>query len=168
MVANSIPTQLHQDLLSLTVDYINRANQYFNRSFPIPVLSFKLRGQNAGTAHLQTWSIRLNPVLMLDNQDEFKQQVLPHEIAHLITFAVFGRVRPHGQEWQSVMQRVFHLRAERTHKMDVSKVTGPRFSYHCQCQSYELSLQRHRKVIQGKARYYCKKCGQLLTPSQVH
>lgn len=166
MASTTAPSpELQTVLQDLSAHYITLASRYFHRNFPLPLLTFTLRGKSAGTAHMAEWKIRLNPVLLRDNEETFKTQVLPHEIAHLIAFAMWGRVRPHGAEWQSVMQQVFHCPAERTHRMDVSQVSGPTFAYQCQCQTYQLSQQRHRKVQVGKARYYCRKCGQFLHPS---
>lgn len=166
MITPTAPSpEIQTELQTLSAHYIAQASRYFHREFPLPQLAFGLRGKSAGTAHMAEWKIRLNPVLLRDNEKTFKTQVLPHEIAHLIVFAVWGRVRPHGAEWQSVMRQVFHCPPERTHNMDVSLVSGPTFTYQCECQTYQLSQQRHRKVLVGKARYYCRKCGQFLVPT---
>ena len=59
-----------------------------------------------GHRRLQSWEIRLNPVLLLENQQPFIDEVVPHELAHLLVFRQFGRVAPHGREWRWMMESV--------------------------------------------------------------
>ena len=51
--------------------------------------------------------------------DEFIRQVVPHELAHLIVYQMFGRVKPHGKEWQLVMNEIFKLPAYTCHQFDI-------------------------------------------------
>lgn len=43
---------------------------------------------------LESYEIRLNPVLMMENQQAFIDEVVPHELAHLLVWKHFGRVAP--------------------------------------------------------------------------
>lgn len=133
----------------------------------LPVLSFKQRGQTAGTAHLQKWEIRLNPILLAENSRSFIDEVLPHEYTHLLVYALYGRVQPHGKEWQQMMQYVMNLPAKRTHQFDTARSSTKqyrRFTYQCSCQTHQLTAIRHNRLQQGKARYHCRQCGQILMP----
>ena len=47
------------------------AEDFFKRSFPRPEVSFKLRGQKAGVAHLQENLLRFNPKLYAENREHF-------------------------------------------------------------------------------------------------
>ncbi len=96
------------------------ANQHFSREFPHPIITFKLRGKAAGKAYLQLNEIKLNHVLFSENEDAFINEVVPHELAHLITHQVFGRVRPHGNEWKYVMEKVFNVPARTTHSFEIA------------------------------------------------
>lgn len=130
-----------------------------------PTLSFKQRGKTAGSAYLERWEIRLNPILLAENSDAFINEVIPHEYAHLLTFALYGRVQPHGKEWQMMMTQIMKLPAERTHRFNTknSQVRQyERFTYYCLCQSHELTAIRHNRVQARKARYFCKHCGESL------
>lgn len=139
---------------------IERASDYFSFAFPVPSLSFKLRGKCAGKAYLDRWEIRLNPILFQENQTAFLQQVIPHEIAHLIAYQRFGHVRPHGREWQSIMLEVFQLPPTTTHHFDISSVQGERYRYQCACQIHHLTIRRHNKVMKGSVNYRCTRCQQ--------
>jgi SprT protein len=141
---------------------LQQAGQALQQSWPRPRLSYNQRGKAAGTAHLQRWEIRLNPLLLVENQALFLHEVIAHELAHLLVFARHGRVAPHGHHWQTMMQQVFGLTPRVTHRLDISKLQGPLFPYRCGCQEHRLSLRRHNKVQRGQSRYLCRHCGQIL------
>lgn len=153
---------IKQQIVERAEDCIAVANQRLNRQFKLPHIKFNQRGKIAGSARLQTNEIRFNPVLMQDNLAHFLSDVVPHEICHLLAFQLFGRVKPHGKEWQGLMQGVFGLKATTYHAMDVSKVAGKKFNYRCKCGPVEVSVRRHNKVIRKMQQYRCIKCGSQL------
>lgn len=83
-----------------------QANLKLGRNYPEPKLSYTQRGTSAGTAWLESYEIRLNPVLLLENSEAFIEEVVPHELAHLLVWKHFGRVAPHGKEWKWMMESV--------------------------------------------------------------
>ncbi|OBX10342.1 SprT family zinc-dependent metalloprotease [Gallibacterium genomosp. 3] len=134
------------------------AQDYFQCEFPRPAVSYQLRGVKAGVAYLREWEIRLNPVLLLENQQAFIDQVVPHELAHLVVYQLFGRVPPHGKEWKMVMTEVFGVLAETKHQFAVQSVQGKTYPYRCACQIHYLSIRRHNKVLRDGVEYFCKQC----------
>lgn len=138
------------------------AEKNLPRNFTRPQVSFNQRGKIAGSARLQSNQIRLNPVLLVDNTQQFLDEVIPHEICHLLVFQLYGRVKPHGAQWQTLMKELYGLTPKTRHTMDVSKVQGKTFLYQCGCGTTELSVRRHNKVTRGQQRYGCKKCGEIL------
>lgn len=142
---------------------LEQANLYFNRQFTPPTVSFAVRGVKAGVAYLQQNEIRFNPVLLQENGQEFIQQVVPHELAHVLVHQLFGRIAPHGKEWKMVMEQVFGVPAETYHCFDTASVAGKQFPYECGCQTHWLSVRRHNAIVRDQRHYVCKLCKQLLT-----
>lgn len=134
------------------------AEMYFKREFPMPMVSYDLRGMKAGVAYLQKNEIKFNRTLLEENSEEFVRQVVPHELAHLIVYQVFGRVKPHGKEWQAVMNGLFQLPADTCHQFDVQNVQGKTFEYRCDCQMHLLSIRRHNRILKEGVEYLCRKC----------
>ncbi len=155
--------ELYYRAQKVMANCILTAQRAFSQPFPMPALSFKLRGKAAGKAYLQLNEIHINPVLFKENQQAFFDEVIPHEIAHLITYQIYGRVKPHGKEWQGIMETVFQIPARTTHRFEVASVQGKTFEYRCGCMQYPLSIRRHNKVVRNQAKYRCQKCHQTLT-----
>lgn len=144
------------------VEGIHLAEQHFHRAFTMPIVRYDLRGVKAGVAYLQKNEIKFNRTLLLENAETFIHQVVLHELAHLLVYQVFGRVKPHGQEWQHLMTHVFQLPAETCHQFDVTNVQGKTFPYRCSCQTHQLTVRRHNRVIKENVAYLCRKCHQKL------
>jgi SprT protein len=134
-----------------------------------PSILFTQRGKIAGSALLQKNIIKLHPTLLAQNVDYYLDEVIAHELSHILVYQLFGqykgilrreRVKPHGLEWQTIMTEVFDLVPRVTHQLDVKAISMQSFEYECACQSVDLSLIRHNKVIRGKQVYYCKRCKQ--------
>lgn len=141
---------------------LSRAEHHFGEAYILPSVSLCQRGKIAGSAHLQKNMIKLNKKLFIQNQEAFAQQVIPHEVAHIVCFQKFGKVKPHGKEWQAIMRLVFNLDAEVTHKFNVANVGMQEFAYKCVCNTVMLSAIRHNKVQRGKQQYRCQKCKEVL------
>ncbi|EWC39426.1 SprT family zinc-dependent metalloprotease [Pseudomonas stutzeri] len=136
------------------------AEQFFKRRFERPQVSFKLRGQKAGVAHLNQNLLRFNEQLYRENAEHFLRQTVAHEVAHLVAHQMFGpRIQPHGEEWQLIMRGVYELPPDRCHNYAVRRRPVIRYLYRCGCpeQDFAFTAQRHALVAKGR-RYYCRRC----------
>ncbi|MBD8512997.1 SprT family zinc-dependent metalloprotease [Photobacterium sp. WH77] len=155
---------LQQAIIERTLSCLRRAENKLGKQFPDPAIRFTQRGKIAGSARMQSWEIRYNPVLLAENPHAFLAEVVPHELAHLLTFACHGKVRPHGPEWQKMMTEVFNVPARTTHSFDISSVSGRTFPYRCQCREHQITVRRHNKILRQQAIYHCMQCHQPLMP----
>jgi SprT protein len=134
------------------------------RDLATPTVSFFSKGSTAGRAWYHRHLVEFNDVLAAENGEKFINTV-KHEIAHLITNVTYPLASAHGVQFKSVM-RMLGGDGERCHTYDVSSVKNVRLKkrveYACACRSHNMTTQAHKKVITGKVRYTCKKCGQTL------
>lgn len=152
-----MPEQIHARVEAC----YQQAEAFFKQRFARPEISFKLRGQKAGVAHLTENKLRFNLQLYRANQEDFLRQTVPHEVAHMVAHQLFGpRIQPHGEEWQLIMRGVYGLVPERCHNYEVQRRVQTRYIYRCACTEggeFPFSSQRHRLVAQGR-RYFCRRC----------
>lgn len=156
-----------QHELQRITEYINelikQAEMYFNRCFPPPALYWFTSGTKAGYAVLNNNTLHLHERLFAEHTAYYWSDVIPHEVAHLITHQVFGRVKPHGKEWQSVMKYVFAVTPSTTHQLPIEHLRRVKqIKYMCRCGDINLSMIRHNRVVQGKQTYRCRTCGDIL------
>lgn len=151
-----------QQLLTKIELCYQMAESQLQRRFPRPEVNFKLRGKSAGVAHLSLNKIRFNLQMLQENQQVFIDQVVPHEICHLLCHQLYGKVKPHGLEWQQLMRDLYQQEPRTTHSFNVQAKPQPRFNYQCQCGVVALSIRRHNKVVRNQANYRCKRCMQVL------
>lgn len=146
--------------------FVNLANEIYNSDLQMPCVRFDKRGTCGGTANYSSMELNFNAGLMLDNWDEYMNQVIPHEVAHLVKSHVYGTDRKgrlhsaHGYYWQSIM-REFGCDPDRCHSMDVSKVKQvsrpkTKYVYACPCCGKEIIITsvRHNKIVRRGAQYF--------------
>lgn len=138
------------------------AETRFGRMFQMPSVYFDLKGTNAGVADWVKNVIRFNPIFLAHYQQHFITHTVAHEVAHLVAPRLYGKhIKPHGKEWQCVMEQVFSCPAERCHQYNLAPVDSQR-RYRCSCsQPVWLGPIQHKRAQQG-TRYICKQCQQPL------
>ncbi|WP_268891641.1 SprT family zinc-dependent metalloprotease [Alteromonas sp. KUL106] len=156
MASHDLTQEQRRVITDAVFHCLQQAEEYFSRPFPYPTITFRRSGRNAGTAFLQQNRLNFHPILYKENTRAFLDDVVPHEVSHLLTWILFGKVQPHGKEWQSIMIHVFGRKPDPTHQFDIKGVTRS-FHYRCECDSYALSTRRHNNILRG-AQYKCRKC----------
>lgn len=132
-----------------------------------PSLAYDLRGTKAGQAVVY-WDktrpkVRLNKVLLMENVETMINQTLPHEMAHVAQFAIYGRIpgnTPHGIYWQRIMGWL-GLDAHRCHSYDVTNARvykKRRFEFTCGCRTHNVTVTIVKRINAGQV-YTCRVCG---------
>ena len=143
-----------------TAEWIARAAAQWPKAAGDVHVSFALRGRVAGDACVRTGTIRYNAELLARHGDEFLDEIVPHEVAHVVVARVFpGRRRPHGPEWKHVMA-FFGVRARSCHGFETTPARRVgRVPYRCSCPDPHLLTPRaHRRIRRGFATYHCRRC----------
>jgi SprT protein len=159
-----IPIYLHNQVLACLRNHLIQANERLKTNYKAPRISYKPKGSIAGCAFLTRWEIQLNSTMLYENGKEFIDEVVPHELAHLITFQNFGKVKPHGQEWQYIMMEIMRKEPKVTHNFHIKR---NEYVYICHCQEHYLSQIRHNKIRKNKTSYQCRKCGTILKQKDI-
>lgn len=103
------------------------AEKEYNQKFEMPVIRYDIKNTHGGLAIMPSYIIRLNLILLVENEDHFINQTVPHEVAHLVNRRVNKvpegkkRLMPHGREWQAVM-KLFGLEPEVTHSYSTASI----------------------------------------------
>lgn len=153
-----LTTELKSLLLTKVFTCYDEAQRILGREFPFPEVLFNQRGKVAGCALLQKNTLKFHPTLYQQNQEHFLMHVVPHEIAHLLVWQLYGKTSPHGKEWKNIMIGVFGLPPERTHQYNVENIGIKTINYACECGEVAMTIRRHNKVLKG-AIYRCRTCG---------
>ncbi|MTI12740.1 SprT family zinc-dependent metalloprotease [Sansalvadorimonas verongulae] len=140
---------------------LNIASAHYGMPFSPPRILVNLSGADAGQAIPEDNLLRFNQDFCRHNPQHFIHHIVGHETAHLVAQTVYGHtIAAHGQEWQGVMKRVFHLPPATTHNYDLRYSPRYRFIYGCRCPKREtpLSAIRHNRQKRGIV-YFCADCG---------
>jgi SprT protein len=138
-------TELQAKAIKRINEAYDMASKFYNMSFILPTISFKLKGRRAGYAQCFVNKIVLNNDMLHANGDTFINDTPGHEAAHLIARDVYGHsIMPHGCEWKKVM-RVIGQEPTRCHTFEV--VT--RHQYFCNCND---------RILKNRVKYQCMTC----------
>ncbi|MGZ8890306.1 MAG: SprT family zinc-dependent metalloprotease, partial [Nitrososphaeraceae archaeon] len=124
-------------------------------------------GRIAGKAQYLTFSIKINPAYLLQHTEEYINQTIPHEVAHLGVYQVYHinkgmKVDAHGPEWKNMMIRI-GARPDRCHSMVIEGYHGkpkPKHAYKCGCGAIiTVGPKVHSNIQHTMQVYRHNKCG---------
>lgn len=156
---------LQKQTIEKTNYFLNLAEKLYNVAIPQCEILFNLRGASAGVAHFyyddKCHKIRYNKVLLVQEGNDFLENVIPHEVAHIVAQHVFGRRGTniaHGPSWKRVM-RDFGANPERCHEYDTSacKIKRKTFAFKCECSTHAVSSVVAKNIANGR-NYTCNSC----------
>ena len=143
---------------------IRRAAERFGIDIDPVQIDFDLGGRSAGMYMVRKRQrrIRFNPWIFARYFDDSLHSTVPHEVAHYVTDILHGLryIKPHGREWREVM-RVLDVEPRVTGDYDLTGIPvrrQRRFGYRCECMTHELSTRRHNNILNGRTRYFCRRC----------
>lgn len=157
-------------------DCLYMAEELFGKGVVAPEVRYDLVGRSAGQALWDKFGksphvIRVNPILLNENEEYIINQTVPHEMAHVVVnqfYLARGiRVKGHGNEWKRVMSH-FGLEANRCHQLDTTTVRaikgGSEYHFNCGCvgKVYKLSKHKYTRYINGMS-YRCRVCSCKIT-----
>jgi|LakMenE18May11ns_1017448.scaffolds.fasta_scaffold9959282_11 SprT protein len=158
------PQEVSSELQRLAAKKIKQclsiARRKIKKDLPYEGVKFFHKSTDAGyVIASENNCVYLNHDLFRKNKKRFLDEIIPHEVAHLVAEALSPRESPHGGTWKIVMQSVFSLKPERCHSMETKGIgrTTQKFLYICACQKHEVGIIRHNKVQSGK-KFRCVKC----------
>jgi predicted SprT family Zn-dependent metalloprotease len=71
-------------------------------------------------ASFEDHRIDVNMILLQENPEAFITEIIPHEVAHLVTHSLYHRPCGHGLEWKVVMRKFGKIPTVR-HSFDTRK-----------------------------------------------
>lgn len=158
-------------LVDKMIDTIYKKGSYSNELFKKTVnVEYRTdMGKVAGRAWYRDNKIQLNAIMMAENMDEFMNETIPHEFAHLaVKYTYANAKQAHGPEFRAVCRQ---LGAQGTtyHRMDtVSSLRAKNpakklFAYACDdsCRTFNFTQIRHTKAKNG-SNYLCTCCKKVL------
>jgi SprT protein len=142
--------------------------------FPKPSLQFRSLGNRAGIAHLGRNAISFNGDLLTHNPGQVLRDTLPHELAHLIHFAIRsqdfyrGSRLGHGRIWKAIARKLGLANPTRCFGADdatraaLGMRQAVRHSYRCAYCATVVAIgpRVHAKLQRGSGfRYQFVACG---------
>ena len=132
------------------------------RYFKVQVEFKTTLGLCAGLAYCSESRIVLNEALFLKNQDEFFNETIPHEVAHILQYVLYPKEKlSHGRRWKEIMIKL-GLKPSVYHHMDISAVDDKVYRYTCACDGgfryHQIPEAKHKRLQKSTRALQCGTC----------
>lgn len=134
------------------------AEAHYGRKFKMPTISYDLRGGAAGRAIFRKWHIQMHPGYLLnaDTQENMINNTGPHEMAHLIDFAVYPETKETDIQWTHRGYRRTKRELHGPTWREVMAVIGVPYQDITRCHDYGRLEDARRKA--GTETVVCIEC----------
>jgi len=140
--------QIKANLTDKAYEIIALAESIYNVKLSYTQIEFDLTGKTAGWALVRDFRlfIRLNLDAAEDHYDVMMNEVVPHEIAHLVNYVKPSTGRHHNKGWRDVCQTLGG-NGERCHTMDLKTARKTRkYLYQVDGQVVVVGGIRHKRL----------------------
>lgn len=134
-MTNTVPQNIQDRIDAKILNCIAIAENHFGRPFRFPTVVYETKGTTAGWACDREYKINLNPILLMENIEDFIENTVVHEFAHLVngimhpeTHISRGRHKkasPHGPTWKAIMI-LFGVEPSRCHSYNTDTIKARR------------------------------------------
>lgn len=121
--------ELREKVEARVREVLELAKEKYKTDFIFPTIRYDIKSWMGGLAYAGKNLIRLNLILLVENEEDYIKHTVAHEVAHLVARKVFKkridgknkRIMPHGPEWKDVMN-TFGIPADVKHSYDCSSI----------------------------------------------
>lgn len=146
----------------------NRIFDLYSVNVEIKQIDYDLDGFNGGEADYINQRIRLHPVFLRNHTEDYIEQTVVHEFAHIANDILFpedlsactGNRKAHGKNWKHLME-VLGAKPRIGHHYNVEYLYARKKhrNYMCTCCNKDIKVSQvlHRRIMEG-AKYFHNKC----------
>ncbi len=162
-------------IYTLVQNYIATARNNLSYDGPSPTIEYFQTGATAGFANRTR--VRFHEPMAAQNWEAFQDCpdcTVGHEVAHVITFALYPGTKAHGREWKHVM-KTLGLNPSRTHSLNTTGIKIRREKRHawtCGCKVWNVTTRKHNHMMvihraSSRAGWRCQTCKNLYAPKNA-
>lgn len=141
----------------------------------IPVIKFSNRmSTTAGKAVYNrdgsTELVFSIPIFMNNDFEHYMGRTVPHEVAHILAYGIYGELCGHDRRWKAVMTKYCGIQRQsitRCHTYKVERRTTKSYKIKCPCCETVMTLTSNRVGRMRRGTRYRHNCGGTLDYSLV-